>query len=97
MTMRVEISCVRTTEGAAVHQRITHVGGVDLDGRRWELEQDEAIAGAENESWDFFIRHDGAELKVTVATRGGKKYLSTDGDSERENRLCSLPVCQGAT
>lgn len=91
MATRYEIKCVKTSNRWDVREGITHIGGVD--GTRWTLTRQEAIAGIEDGKWEFYVRQGGREVDVVVATHSGVKYLKTKPDDVNTNNLLSLPEC----
>jgi hypothetical protein len=86
MGRNVRITCVDTRD-----ERISHVGGVDIDRRRWLLTLDEAIEGIERGKWHFYVERPAGEVAwvVVAVSAGGSKYLTT----QRDGDLRSLPPC----
>lgn len=90
----VEVSCIVKTNRFNPHERIQEIGGVNADGTRWRLSEDEAIRGIEAGEWSFFVRQGGRTVKVIIALSPyGHKYLKTEADGSTPNNLLSLVTC----
>ncbi len=94
MASSVRVSCINKTHRTDPHERISHIGGVNSDGTRWRLPEDDAIAGIERGEWAFYVeRPPGHRVWVVIATRLGRKYLKTEADGEQPDNLLALPEC----
>ena len=90
----IEIKCINKSNRMDPHERIINVGGINADGTRWKLTQQEAIVGIETGKYSFYVNRGGRTVNVIVATsRYGHKYLKTVADGEQPDNLLSLPEC----
>ena len=93
-TITVQILCINKTDRFNPHERIRSIGGVNPDGKRWKLSQEDGIAGIESKKWRFYVSVDGDSVWVVVAeSHHGNKYLKTEPDGDQPNNLLSLPEC----
>jgi len=94
MPSRHQISCINKRQHFNPHERIEAIGGVNSDGTRWKLLEDEAIASVLTKKYAFFVIAGGVEAEVIVATHLGRRYLKTVADGIEPNNLLSLPECR---
>lgn len=89
-----EVGCINKSDRYNPWERITHIGGLNQNGSRWKLTQEDAIAGIESGKWRFWVATRPESVWVVVAeSRFGNKYLKTEPDGEEPNNLLSLPEC----
>jgi len=94
MAQDVQITCINKTNRMDAHERIHSVGGINPDGTRWKLAEDDAIAGIKVGKWRFWTSAGGKSVWVIVAhTSSGHEYLKTEADGFQPNNLLSLPEC----
>lgn len=94
MPAQHEIKCINKSQRYDPHERISHIGGVNPDGRRWWITQEEAITGIESGKWQFYVSMNGRTVSVEIArSAAGNKYIKTQADGESPDNLLSLPEC----
>ena len=94
MATRVRIQCINKNPRNDPYRHITHVGGVNSDGKRWKLTEEEAIQGIKDDKWDFYVSEQGRTIDVIIAvSASGREYLKTKADGVRPDNLLSLPEC----
>jgi hypothetical protein len=93
MAADVRIQCINKRDRQSPHERISHVGGVGVDGKRWKLTEDQAITGTKDGTYSFYVNVDNRRVDVIVAIHEGRQYLKTKADGVIPNNLLSLPEC----
>lgn len=92
--MSIQVKCINKSDRYDAHERIKSIGGINDDGTRWKLSQEQAIKDIEAGKYDFYVSVQGRTVRVIVATsRYGNKYIKTEADGEHPNNLLSLPEC----
>lgn len=94
MKFFLRISCVNTSGSNNQDKRITHVGGLNSDGTKWKLTEQQALKGIENGTHSFYVVNRRKMVNVVIASnKFGNKYLTTES-SPGENLLFNLPECK---
>lgn len=94
MASRIEIQCINKTDRYNPHERIQRIGGINPDGSRWSLSQQDAVAGIEQGKYEFYVSRGGRTVAVLVALSAtGHKYIKTVADGQQPDNLLSLPEC----
>lgn len=93
MAADVRIQCINKRDRQSPHERISDVGGVGADGRRWTLTEDQAITGIKDGTYSFYVNVDNKRVDVIVAVHEGREYLKTKADGVIPNNLLSLSEC----
>ena len=92
--MAIQVECINKSDRYNPHERIKNIGGVNPNGTRWKLTQQQAIEGIESGKYEFFVSVDAKPVRVIVAiSQHGNKYIKTEADGEQPNNLLSLPEC----
>lgn len=93
MAIDVQIRCIRKRDRMNPHERIQGIGGINPDGKRWYLTEEDAIAGIESGKWRFWTAGGGRSVWVVIALHMGRKYLKTEADGIMPDNLLALPEC----
>lgn len=93
MAEYVQIQCVNKRPRHDPHLRISHVGGVNANGTRWRLTEEDAISGARQGRWIFYVYIRGVRADVVIASHDGSPYLKTRADGLHPDNLLALPEC----
>lgn len=89
------ILCTHKKDSQIPHERISHIGGVDPDGRHWKLTVPEAVESIQSRDRSFLILTQGNVFPVVIATSAdGERYLRAESDGVQPDSLLSLPECQ---
>lgn len=88
------MKCINKTIRSSAYERMERIGGVNPNGEKWRLTQQEAISGIENDKWSFYVSKNGHTVNVVVSTSAnGNKYIKTVNDGDHPDNLLSLPDC----
>ena len=92
--MAVRIQCINKTHRSNIHERISHVGGLNNDGTRWKETVTSVISYIKNGTYSFYVQVGNNTAEVIVATSAaGYEYLKTKADTTTVDNLLSLPEC----
>ena len=90
----VRIHCINKTDRTSADDRIHHVGGINADGSRWKMSEDEAIAAIKDGRWTFWTTCNGRNARVVIAKHGqSREFLKTEMDADQPDTLLALPEC----
>ena len=92
-TITAQVRCINKTPRQDPHRRIQSIGGLNSDGKRWRLTEDEAIAGIKSGQYQFWTTAQGRSVWVVIAVHQGREYLKTEADGLQPNNLLALPEC----
>jgi len=94
--MRVQVTCIHKREHHNPHERILSIGGVNPDGSRWELSEQQAILDIKAGKYSFYVNVNRRVVDVIIATHMGREYLKTTADGYAPNNLLNLAECPRA-
>jgi hypothetical protein len=90
----VQIHCVNKTDRMSEDDRIHHVGGINANGSRWKMSEDEAIAAIKDGRWTFWAACNKRNVRVVIAKNGqSREFLKTEMNAEHPDGLIALPEC----
>jgi hypothetical protein len=97
MADSVQVTCLRKRASHYnPHARIERLGGMH-GGKRWSLPEEDIISELKKpistRRWNFYVNINGKNVRVILATHGGRDYLNTEVDGYEPNNLLSLPEC----
>jgi len=94
MAIQVRVECINKYPRNDPHRHITHIGGINPDGKKWQLTEEEAIQGIHAGKWQFFVSDGGHTVNVNIArSPAGREYLRTTADYYKPDNLLALPEC----
>jgi len=95
MAYLIQVMCVARRSPFDPGSPLHSIGGVNPDGTKWRLTEQEAILGIEQGRWIFYVERPFGDRVEVIVARGplGNQYLKTEADAERPNNLLSLPNC----
>jgi hypothetical protein len=94
MAADIQVQCINKTNRSNHYERIHNIGGVNADGTRWKLSEDEAIAGMKDGRWTFYTLVNNVRANVRIGWHQLKReYLTTEPDGYQPNNLLALPEC----
>jgi hypothetical protein len=93
MAERHQILCITKSDRTNPHERITHIGIKNSEGKIWKITEASAIDRMETDNWTFYVERLGLHVEVIIATRDGQKYLKTRNDGARPDNLLALDEC----
>ena len=93
MAIDVQVRCINKRNRPGPHERIQNIGGINADGGRWKLSEEEAIAGKKAGKWTFYTNVSGRRAYVRIGRHLGREYLTTEPDGQQPNNLLALPEC----
>ncbi|WP_299700419.1 DUF3892 domain-containing protein [uncultured Tateyamaria sp.] len=93
--MAHQIDCIEKEDRDDPFTAIKFVGGLNADGTRWRISQQDAIQRIKSRQNSFFVKEGTRSVTVIVAkSRSGNEYIKTEADDYEPNNLLSLASCR---
>lgn len=95
MAQDIQIQCINKPDRSNHYERIRNIGGLNPNGTRWQISEDQGIAYIKNGTYTFYTMANYVRANVCVAHHAllGREYLTTHPDDYRSNNLLALPEC----
>lgn len=94
MPTQHQITCINKNDRLNPYERIVSVGGVNFDGTRWLLSQQQVIDDILSGRRGFYVNEAGVIVDVIVKISPyGNHYITTEADHTGRNNLLSLAEC----
>jgi len=93
MAARLEVAFIKRSNRHNTNEFIETIGG-RMGSKIWKNSSDVVIDWIEHGLLSYYVKKDGHEVDVVVATDAyGHKYLKTAADEEQPYTLLTLPEC----
>lgn len=89
---KLRILCTKKRSTGTFEGDITHIGGVNNAGEKWNIDIREGIEGINNGLYEFYIVEHFEEINVRI-TGEIEKSLTATGQGYLHNLLLDLPDC----
>ena len=89
---RLRILCVRKISKGTFSGDISHIGGVNGGGEKWNITVKEAIEGIQSGLYEFYIVDQFEEINVNISGNI-EKILTAKGNGYLHNLILDLPDC----
>src|SRR5258708_37166461 len=97
--MPSQITCVTilrisgVTSPERLHEAIRRVGGVRMDGERFNIARQECAEDILNEVESYCVMVYGVQMSVTAYEKDGEKFIRTRPNKNQVDNLFSLEPC----
>lgn len=89
-----QVTCIVKHDRGNPHERIKSLGGINGNGGRWDLTENEVIKQIKTGNYSFYVVVNGRRVNVIIAIHEGREYLKTTADGYAPNNLLNLPGCR---
>jgi hypothetical protein len=88
-----QVTCITKPHPHSSREHITHVGGIDSDGRQWYHTRLEVADMIDSGRYSFHVKVGWYDVPVTTYVRNGVKFIHTVSDETTRDNLLSLDQC----